>query len=94
MSWPTMYICDDCGMTFDEYESGEYRETYGEGVMRGTVSYMCCPSCGSDNIEEAEKCTCCGEYFSPDNLVTDFDGNNVCHECKEWLIQEGEWKDD
>lgn len=50
-----MMRCYDCGCVFDEEEADEKRECVGE--FWGTPayeSYMVCPKCKSDDIEEVE----------------------------------------
>ena len=76
------WICSDCGETFDEEDAGCYSEWEGEGVMRGEITYMCCPKCGSDSLEEAEECDWCGESFDKTDMI-EVDGTWYCKECAE-----------
>ena len=84
------WYCEDCGETFDEPEivtkttwcHSKYIG-YG-GYIPDTESY--CPHCGSDEIDECEKCDLCGEYFPPSQL--DYVGSsdfNACEECRDSL---------
>lgn len=66
-----MLICLDCGYVFPESELDSYTEVHGEVLS-------CCPSCGKDNIAEAEKCPACGEYFSEYDMV-----GETCNSCIE-----------
>ena len=83
----TMYICLDCGSTFDEDEIVSGSQWDGEGVMGGWHSMEdYCPSCGSDNYEEAERCMYCDEYFGTESQLNYFHakieyGNKGNYEC-------------
>lgn len=76
------WICSDCGETFDEEDAGCYSEWEGEGVMRGEITYMCCPKCGSDSLEEAEECDWCGETYDKYDLIH-VDDTKMCKKCAE-----------
>lgn len=70
-----MYICLNC----HEFIIPKIREDR----KYGTTTAIC-PKCGSDDIEEAVKCECCGEHFE------DVDINDLvlCEKCAETLIGE------
>lgn len=69
----TNYICLDCGEVFDDDDIERVMQWDGEGVMGGWHSMEdCCPSCGSDNIEEAETCMECDEYFGIESQLNFF----------------------
>lgn len=60
-----MYYCKDCGEVHDEAEL-EYEPIYDSGDgSRGAIMFseVYCPSCGSDELVEAERCPVCGEYY-------------------------------
>ena len=46
-----MYICADCGATFEE-------PIKGNGIEKDS-----CPNCGEWGIFVAKKCPCCGEWM-------------------------------
>ena len=62
------FKCMGCGYVFDEDDMGSYGEWVGEGVMRGQIYYGCCPECGCDDIEDANDCMECTEYFGESEL--------------------------
>lgn len=65
-----MYICADCGRLYDEMPTHTERhdDYYSEPVNSGCY-------CGGD-IEEAVRCSVCGEYHSADMLT-----EKVCDYC-------------
>ena len=63
-----VYICNKCGETFT-LEEGETKH-YEEGDI--TV----CPECGSDDIEEGERCKICRDIHYPWKLK-----HGVCEDC-------------
>lgn len=63
-----VYVCNECGETFS-LEEGETKH-YEEGDI--TV----CPECGSDDIEEGERCKICREIHYPWKLK-----HGVCEDC-------------
>lgn len=72
-----MIYCESCENFFDEdeLETAEERHPYGEGYA--TETYYVCPFCRSTNINDAKKCSRCGEWVPE----TDVDGwCAVCHE--------------
>lgn len=77
--------CKDCGCIFDEEDAniedcGFYTEVWGHQEYQ-VFDVLRCPDCNSDEIDDAEKCEECGDYFSPDEL--DEDGYcPYCHEDK------------
>ncbi|MCM1236789.1 MAG: hypothetical protein NC489_42475 [Ruminococcus flavefaciens] len=69
-----MFICEDCGTVLHEDElrtERSYISDYAGGCYENITT---CP-CGGD-IEEAERCEMCGEYYKSEDL---HDG--VCIEC-------------
>lgn len=77
------YICNCCGEVVDDLK--EVREFMGYyGSAPAYDSDYVCPYCGSDDLDEAEECECCGEYHRVDELT-----NGVCDDClhshdKDW----------
>lgn len=69
-----MYICTDCGAVFETAKIEKENHPYGMGYA--TEEYCVCPSCGSTNFSEAEKCELCGEYCAELN-------EGLCESCYE-----------
>jgi hypothetical protein len=57
-----MYICNNCGETFTEFEQTEEYHPYGNGYA--AEKWAVCPYCKSNNFDEAKKCKRCGEYVA------------------------------
>ena len=66
-----MFVCLSCGYAFPEDQADSYVEVHGETTA-------CCPACGASDIAEAEKCRCCGGYFSEDDMA-----GETCNSCIE-----------
>lgn len=77
-----MYVCKDCGEVFEE-PVVVYDDPSPQGVSlpRGAYEFRSCPYCDSDNIDEAEVCVCCGEYYNPEDGI-------VCKECSDGIKEE------
>lgn len=73
-----MYVCNECNNIFSEEESRTRFEDMGEcfGSPSGR-EYLVCPSCGSDDVEEAKKCEICEEWGHAES----YDGKQYCDEC-------------
>lgn len=72
-----MFKCNCCGNIFEEGEEGTRREYIGS--FWGAPAYKeydVCPSCRSDDFDEAENCEICGEVVASDDC---YDG--VCPNC-------------
>ena len=69
-----MYICKKCGEIFDEPDVMRFVEHHGEYDEPWAVDY--CPECGSDEFEEAECCSNCGEYFAEEDVY-----GGMCENC-------------
>ena len=65
-----MWICNDCGAVFENPDEYYEHDTGYHG--------MDCPHCGSDDIDEAERCSECDEWVNEKNLV-----NGLCPACIE-----------
>ena len=57
-----MYICNICGEVFEEPEVIYERRPYGMGYAE--EEFWVCPHCKDTDIQEAERCESCGEYFA------------------------------
>lgn len=77
--------CKHCGAIFDEEDAdlvdvGFWCEFWGHDVYNKEYE-LHCPDCGSEDIDDAEECEECRDYFTPDEL--DEDGLcPCCHEDK------------
>lgn len=60
----SVYVCEDCGRTFDENEVMYYKERHGfnDGFFE---KIECCPYCRG-RFDEADVCEDCGCVFSRD----------------------------
>lgn len=68
-----MYICERCQETFDfpNVETDFTSEYFGRPVNH---KIGVCPYCGSEEIEEMDKCEVCGEWTDP--------GEELCDNCR------------
>ena len=78
-----MYYCENCDELFDEedahYEDcGFYTEVWGHQEYQEFWELQC-PYCRSTELEEATTCSCCGEYFKPNEL----DDDCLCEDCRQ-----------
>ena len=77
-----MLKCRHCGAVHDEHSAvwREYMDRFGNWESRedGIYANWLCPDCGSDDVEEAYKCACCGEWCFDDVMVDD-----ICFDCYE-----------
>lgn len=64
-----MIYCNGCLHFFSRAE----RRTSSEGEP-----YSCCPFCGDDDIEDADKCQKCGTLYTSETL-DEYEG--LCPEC-------------
>ena len=77
-----MFACCECGEIFHEGDAGIRVETeYIEGWSR-TERYLTCPSCGSEDLEEAVRCEECGEWTAPNKIfdIEELD-KKFCPDC-------------
>lgn len=74
-----MFKCLDCGHVFETPD--EFRENHGD-PGKGYESFGVCPECSSDDYEEVEQCSECGEWFSPDELYS----CGCCESCLQDLM--------
>lgn len=73
MSDEIVYVCNRCGETFS-LEEGRRRYLDGE-------PWTFCPNCGSDDIEEGERCKICREIHYEYELRS-----GVCEDCFQTAI--------
>ena len=66
-----MFVCLHCGHSFEEAHN-----RYNRRWSDSDDSEQYCPNCGSEDIEEAEQCSICGEWHSEDAL-----SGGVCEKC-------------
>ena len=64
-----MKKCDYCERVFDESDA-----IFDDGVC-------CCPYCESQDVYDAVRCECCGQYEFDDDVLY-----GVCKECRESLV--------
>lgn len=80
-----MYVCNDCGMFFEEDMLRINRESVGE--FWGAPAYQeygVCPYCKSTSYSEAEQCEECGEYCNSLELEYSMENESevcMCSEC-------------
>lgn len=67
-----MFICNNC----HEFITPKIHEDW----KHGTTSALC-PECGSDDIEEAVQCNCCGEHFESYEI----NWLGLCKKCTDTL---------
>lgn len=68
-----MYYCEECGATFEEYETGY--ELHSEVDTRRYETIHACPNCHSDEIVPMRRCPVCNNDYVGDD--------DICDECKE-----------
>lgn len=73
------YMCEDCGVIFEEVVEKRYFERNGDELCPPTYH---CPECGSEFYEEAVKCCICGEHHP----MREMDGD-VCDDCIDKLTE-------
>lgn len=81
-----MYYCNECNKVIEHDELIPkkicFETEFGVGSLFRDRHYHTvyhCPHCGSNDVEEAEKCQVCGEWFGLEQLNCDF----YCEECAE-----------
>lgn len=67
-----MFICNECGETFEEPKYIKEHHPYGDGFA--TEEWAVCPYCEENDFNVAERCSECGEYVSVSN-------DGMCDEC-------------
>lgn len=61
-----MYICKECGITFEEPK--EYSDLHPCGDSCVEEKWEVCPHCDTPNIVEAKVCKRCGDYAAETSL--------------------------
>ena len=74
-----MYICNECGLVFENYET--YEEHHPYGMTSATETWAVCPHCGEAGFEEAKECSRCGNFVAE---LTD----GLCDCCYEEMYGE------
>ena len=72
------FFCNDCGAITE----GKERAEMIDGWSR---PYTVCEYCGSEDIEDAERCPLCGKWHEQDPL------HSECEDCRERIF-EGFWR--
>ena len=75
-----MYICNECGVLFDE--PARYGEIHHELDNKAIEYFSCCPNCGDTFFEEALRCDYCGNEFRDEDMVEGL----ICKDCLEDII--------
>ena len=69
-----MFVCCKCGSVFAEPKQIlDDPSPSGVSLGSGAYRYYHCPVCGSEDIEQGERCKACGEWH-----IT---GNTLCGAC-------------
>lgn len=91
-----MYYCDECGEVFEEPNEKRvsFEDYYGVSHLfsgNNMTTIYCCPYCGNEPVEEAQKCDMCEEWFNPDDLqdTTEY-LNGGCGYCCQNCIADGD----
>ena len=71
-----MYVCLDCGRTFDEPDRWEEKHGFDYGPFE---SWSGCPYCG-EGYTEAHKCDCCGKWIDGPYIKLE-NGDRICQNC-------------
>ena len=71
-----MFVCLDCGKTFDEPDCWEETHGFNYGPFE---EFDGCPYCGEAYVE-AHECSCCGEWITGPYIKTR-DGDRICENC-------------
>ena len=82
-----MLICKECGHVFSEDDAASFSEDRGFiGNVRAYESVTACPSCGSDDIAEAELCPVCDEFFNAEDIRgLETSEGLVCPDCSKQI---------
>lgn len=68
-----MYLCENCGATFNiPDEVNDFSSEFWGATVTHTTCV--CPSCGSDDFVEMDRCDMCGEDIAP--------GEELCENCR------------
>jgi len=73
-------ICTKCG---EVHEVSDLNKDYTDGGYHGEP-HVTCPNCGSEDLEYAEQCTCCGKWVSDESYprqLFGYEGHQLCKEC-------------
>lgn len=77
--------CKQCKAVFDEEDTKIEDDSFSTEVWghQQTIplKFYRCPDCGSEDIDNAQQCERCHDYFPPDEL-----DDSLCECCKEEVI--------
>ena len=76
-----MYICNNCGQTFETPKIYEEHHPYGMGTA--TEYFAECPHCGEGDFKQVYRCAKCHQYATLTN-------KGVCEACYDEIYGEGE----
>ena len=71
-----MFVCVECGSTFEEPKSWEEKHGLDCGPYE---NFSGCPYCGGAYVE-AHRCDCCGGWITSDSYVKIGD-ERYCEDC-------------
>ena len=74
-----MFICNECGKTFEEPKVYYESHPYGEGHAH--EKWTVCPYCREADISEAEQCERCGDWVESTR-------KGLCDVCYEDMFYE------
>lgn len=57
-----MYICNNCGLVFEDCKIDRQFHPYGMGYA--AEEFAVCPHCNDTDFDEAKQCEMCGEFVA------------------------------
>lgn len=76
-----MFICNDCGETFDDFKEEYDYHPYGMGYAE--ERYGVCPYCNSTDFSEARECEQCGKIVAEEDCCVGDEFEDLCKNCYE-----------
>ena len=80
-----MFICNECGETFEEPKIHIDKHPYGEGSAE--EEWYLCPKCHDSHIAKAVECSRCGRYVAEDEVIYGAGAQPLCNCCFEDLYE-------
>lgn len=77
-----MYLCNNCGVTFDEPHQGVIY--HDEVDFQKEEYYSVCPRCEENDFDEVVTCKMCDDFIvknETEKYVAFNNGDNVCNDC-------------